>query len=289
MRPLDAARRRSKSRQVLAPWIALELSEGRDPWDATSITQCRVLYCLGEMWRTDLEELIPDCGHDPLKLANFHATQLRMRLDTQSGAGALLARVDQLGPQVVILDGLNGFVDPLASENTDNDVEALRRAHRRSTQSPRHSARLGRQHGQGREQGLTGQSVKNDKADGVVAVRPTDSGVKLHVTLSRAGAYLTSDLNLEAEGFDRSRPIRYWRSALGSYPAGTNDAVALLDSLGLPHSESRRKVQIRLRAEIARAEAAGVDAERFRFRTEVLNAAVRFRRTDVIRASAGTS
>jgi hypothetical protein len=122
----------------------------------------------------------------------------------------------------------------------------------------------------------------------VVSVRKTDNGVKLHVTHSRAGAYLTSDLDLNAEGFDRSRPIRYWRSLLGGVPAGTHAAVKVLDSLKVPLDDGRRKVQTRLRDEVARAEAAGRDAEPYRIRTEALAAALRYRKQAIVNPSPGT-
>jgi AAA domain len=262
-------------------WVALELSEGRDPFDGTQRDPVRVLYCLGEMWKPDLEELIRDCGHDPVRLANFHATEQRMRLDTEIGAGRLLRRVDQLGSQVVILDGLNGFINPEASENDDKTwrpfvdytADPLRQ---------RGIALVSADNmGKDPARGSRGSSVKNDKADGVVAVKRTDSGVQLHLTHGRGGAYLTTDLYLDAEGFDRSRPIRYWRAA-GGWPDGTKDAVEVLDQLGVPLDEGRRKVQTRLRDEIARAETVGLDPEPFRIRTLVLAAALRFRKANPI-------
>ena len=71
-------------------WIAIELSEGRDPIDGTPIDPVTVLWCDGEMGRDDLEELIRACGHEPLALANLHCTNERMRLDTEAGASRLL-------------------------------------------------------------------------------------------------------------------------------------------------------------------------------------------------------
>jgi RecA-family ATPase len=44
----------------LTMFIAIELSEGRDPFDGTPIDPVVVLYCDGEMGRRDLEKLIRD-------------------------------------------------------------------------------------------------------------------------------------------------------------------------------------------------------------------------------------
>jgi AAA domain len=266
----------------LTMFMAIELSEGRDPLDGSPIDPVTVLYCDGEMGRDDLEELIRACGHDPVKLTNLHSTNERMRLDTVKGAGRLLRLVDKLGAKAVLLDGLNGFVNPEASENTDNTwrpfvdntIDHLK--HRRVAVVSNDNM------GKDQNKGARGSSVKTDKADGVIALKRTDTGIRLRPTHSRGGAYITADLDLDAEGFDRSRPIRYRRSSWG-WPAGTKVVAALLDSLGVPLGDGRRKVRARLNAEVVAAEAKGLDADRFRVANDALAGAIRYRKTAVIR------
>lgn len=259
-------------------WVAIELSEGRDPFDGTSVDPVPILFCDGEMGRDDLEELIRACGHDPAHLKNLYTSCERVRLDTEDGAARLLGQVDRLGARVVILDGLNGFVDPRASENDDTTWRPFV-VHTSDPLKRRGVALVsGDNMGKDPTKGSRGSSVKTDKADGVIQLHRTDKGVRLHPSHGRGGAYITKDLSLDAEGFDRSRPIRY-RRASGSWPAGTRAGADLLDALGVPVGAGRRKVRARLHEEVAKAEAAGLDADRFRVSNEVLSAALRYRRT----------
>jgi hypothetical protein len=227
-------------------WLATELSEGRDPIDGTPVVPVTVLYCDAEMGRRDLESLIRDMGHDPVALVNLHCSDFRPRLDTTLGAGLLLGRVDQLGARAVVLDGLNGFIDPEATENTD---PPWRQIFERTVQplKARGVAVLSNDNmGKDPAKGSRGNSAKNDKADGVVYLKKTDQGLQLTTTFQRAGAYFDT-LHLNAEGFDRSKRIRYWRG-LGGVPAGTLDAARLLDRLSVPTELGRNRVRVLLRA-----------------------------------------
>lgn len=264
-------------KSTLLMWMSLELSQGRDPLDGTPIEPVTVLYADGEMGRDDLEELIRSCGHDPASLTNWYATNERMRLDTAAGASRLLARVDQLGARVVFLDGLNGFVNPEGSENDDHTWRPLV-THTSDPLKQRRIALVSADNmGKDRKRGTRGSSVKNDKADGVIQLDRTHNGIRLHASHGRGGAYIAAPLILDVVGLDRSVPIRYRRGA-SSDPPGTPEAVALLKELGVPIEEGRWKVRARLRAEMDRAEAAGLDAERYRVGNDVLTAALRSRR-----------
>ena len=275
---LIAAAKAGKS--SLALWIGLELSDGRDPWDASARNPVRVLWCDGEMGEPDLEELIRDCGRDPLEVTGFYATEDLSRLDRDRGASRLLDVVDSLGIDLVIFDGLNSFVATDASENYSetwtpfvaNTILPLKR---------RSVAILSADNlGKDKTRGSRGSSVKTDKADGVVAVHRTDKGVRLEVTHGRGGVFLRSDLDLEACGFDRSVPIRYWRVE-GSWPAGTAQTAQMLDQLGIGISDGRVKVRARLKAEVATAESRGIDTAPFQVRNDVISAAIRYRRQSV--------
>jgi hypothetical protein len=275
-----------QGKSSLTLFMAIELSEGRDPFDGTAQAPVTVLYCDGEMGASDLGELIRDCGHDPARLENLHCTVEPMRLDLAKGPDRLLSRVDDLlarnptQAMVVVLDGLNGFVNPEASENGD---ETWKPFYRRAVQPLKRQgiAVVSNDNmGKDKTRGSRGSSVKNDKADAVVEVRRTDQGTRLKATHGRGGAYIDV-LDLGSEGFDRAKPIRYWRITT-SWPAGTAAAAAVLDSLGIPVAEGRRKVRARLNDEVAKATAAGLDADRFRIANEALGAALRYRKQPAV-------
>jgi hypothetical protein len=262
----------------LLMYVAVELSEGRDPWDATPVEPVTVLYCDGEQGEEDLRELITDLGHDPGTLTRLHVTLTRPRLDTVAGAARLLHTVEHLGARLVVLDGLNGYVTPEASDNDDNTWKPLYQYAIAPLKARGVAVVSGDNTGKDTTKGSRGSSVKTDKADGVLVVKREEEGVVLHVSHGRGGAYLSEDLHLRAEGFDRSTPIRYWRG-LGGWPAGTKEAAELLDALGAPPTESRRKARTRLREAALQAEADGTDPEQYRMRNELLGAALRYRST----------
>jgi hypothetical protein len=253
----------------LSMWVAIRLSEGRDPFDATTVDPVSVVYCDAEMGRDDLEDLIRSMGYDPLTLTNLHCTEQRPRLDTESGALALLWGVERYNARLVVLDGLNGFIHPEADENRSETWRQVFDC----TVAPlkgRSVAILSNDNmGKDPSRGSRGNSAKNDKADGVVAIKKGDQGVRLTTKLSRGGAYF-KELVLSAEGFDGSTSIRYWRG-FGGYPSGTHDAVALLDRLKIPDDWGRNKVRQALRV-------AGESVA-----NEALSAAIRFRKSRLIR------
>jgi hypothetical protein len=247
-------------------WVAVELSEGRDPIDGTPRVPVTVLYCDGEMGRLDLEQLIRDMGHDPSKLRNLRCSVHRPRLDTWEGAGVLLRRVERLGAGLVVLDGLNGYVPSGVSENDDTVWRELYDC----TVQPlkeRGAAVLSNDNmGKDPGKGSRGWSGKNDKADAVVVVAKTDTGLRLTTRLQRAGVFFDG-LDLDAEGFDRSKAIRYRRAKASGWPAGTHPAVAILDGLSIPFDWGARRVRKAVRD-------AGQSVG-----NEALAAAIRFRKT----------
>jgi hypothetical protein len=257
----------------LTMWIAIELSEGRDPFDGTAVEPVSVIYGDGEMGRLDLEALIRSMGHDPVALLNLHCTTARPRLDTTTGAARLLWGVDRHAARLVVLDGLNGFVNPEASENLSETWRTIFDC----TVLPlkeRGAAILSNDNmGSDPSKGSRGSTAKNDKADGVVVVKRIDEGVRLTTPFpGRAGAYLDR-LELKAEGFDGSKPIRYWREIFAGWPAGTQVAVQVLDRHKIPLDWGRNKAGQALRD-------AGETVS-----NDALAAAIRYRKTTVIRPS----
>ena len=271
-----------EGKSSLEMFCAIELSEGRHPFDGTAMEPIRVLYLDGEMGQRDLHELIEACGHHPTKLPNLHCSTERPRLDTPKGAARLHRRVNDMGAELVVLDGLNGFVNPEATDNDDNTWKPLYRLAIEPLKQAGVAIISGDNMGKDSAKGSRGSSVKNDKADAVFPVKRTDSGIKLRPSHRRGGNF-TDELTLEAEGFDRTRPIRFWRAA-ASWPSGTKEAVAVLNSLHVPLDLPRRKVAALLKSAIEDAEANGRDPEPFRIRTEVQGAAMRWRRASPIKA-----
>jgi hypothetical protein len=255
--------------------MSVELSEGRDPFDGSPIDPVVVLYADGEMGPADVAELIEACGHDPLALTRLYVADERPRLDTPKGAARLLACVEAIGARVVVLDGLNGFIDPDASENDDTPWRRLYTHTIVPLKRLNVTILSGDNMGKDRTKGSRGSSVKADKADVVFQLTKLDSGVRLRPTHRRA-RFTSADVDLSVVGLDRSEPIVYRRAA--GWVPGTKDAVALLDRLGVPTSDGRDKVRKRLRAEITAAEAAGQDPAELRVRNDALAAAIRFRR-----------
>jgi hypothetical protein len=271
----------------LLMFMMIELSAGRDPFDGTRQQPVTVLYCDGEMGRADIEELIRDCGHDPITLSNLHCSVAQMRLDTATGAARLLKRVENLKarqpeqPMIVVLDGLNGFLPPGASESDDTIWRSLFDHTVKPLKRRGVAVVSGDNMGKDPTRGSRGSSVKTDKADAVMQVSITDKGAKLRTTHGRGGAYL-NELALDAEGFDRAKPIRYWRSGV-SYPAGTTVFAKVLDVLNVPTAWGRRKVRTLLNEKVKEAEANGQDPSPFQVRNDLIEGAIKYRRRNPIR------
>lgn len=278
-----AAAKTGKSTLLVS--MSLELSEGRDPFDGTPTTPVTVLWVNGEMGRDDLDELISACGHVPAQLTRWHSTDEHLRLDTADGALRLLKRVDHIGAQLVIVDGLNGVVNPDASENDDTTWRPFY-AHTIVPLKRRNVAVASADNmGKDASKGSRGSSVKTDKADGVINVSRLERGVKLHATHARGGRFVDT-LALNAVGLDRSQPIRY-SSTAQQWPPGTRHALDLLAELAVPLDEGRDKVRARLRSLRDAAAATGTDSTRFEVSTDALRVALRHRRTSPLNVAAG--
>lgn len=255
---------------TLQMFVSVQVSEGLEPFDCVGRAPVTVLYVDGEMGRFDLEERIRDLGHRPADLERWHATDLPPRLDTLAGGMALVAAASQLGAEVVVIDGINGTVEGAEKDDTtwraffDHTIAPLKRAGV--------AVLTGDNLGKDEALGPRGSSVKVDKPDAVIQLKRTDNGVKLTTTHRRTSAY-PLELHLVIEGTEGDQPVTFRRTAT-SWPNGTTEAVALLDSLGVDPALGRGKVRAAL-------EAAGedsVDPDQFRVRNDALAAAIRYRR-----------
>lgn len=247
----------------LLMYVTVEIAEGRDPFDGRQIDPVTVLYVDAEMGRLDLDErLRHDLQRDPACLSRWHATDLPPRLDTIEGGQALVVATQQLGADVVVIDGINGTVSGAEKDDTtwrafyDHTVYPLKRLGV--------AVLTGDNLGKDAALGPRGSSVKIDKPDGVLLATRTDDGLKLHAHVRRTSAY-PHDRYLRAYGLDRSEPLRY-AVANASWPAGTKEGAELLDRLGVPIGYGRG----RTRAMLAEAGESMADG--------VLSAAIRWRR-----------
>ena len=82
--------------------------------------------------------------------------------------------------------------------------------------------------------------MKLDKPDGLIALRRTDTGLRLHASHRRSSEYIDT-LDLAATGFDGGI-VRYSRSG-ASWPAGTIDAALVLDEVKAPPDAGRPAVR----------------------------------------------
>ena len=259
-----------KSTLGLAAGVAV--SQGLDPFEHTAREPVTVLYCDAEMGRLDVVDRLRQLGHGPGDLQRFHYTDLVPKLDIDQGAAKLLATVAQVGAAVVILDGINGFAEGPENDDTtwrhlfENAIAPMKRAGI--------AVLTADNLGKDKTKGLRGSTVKVDKPDAVIILSRTDRGVRLTTTHRRTVDY-PSELLLTVTGLDGSEPIRY-SHADNAWPAGTADAVIILDELNVPLDFGRGKAGYML-AE-ARDRSTPAERDRYRIRTEVLAAALRSRR-----------
>ena len=120
--------------------------------------------------------------------------------------------------------------------------------------------------------------MKVDKPDAVILISRTDNGILLKTTHRRTAAY-PLEMHLAIVGADGSEPIRY-RHADRGWPAGTADVARLLDEFGVDPQAGRTVARRTLTdARCAATDEAAV--MRFKVSDTVLNAALKFRRTQL--------
>ncbi len=256
--------------------LAVEAQRGRDPFDGTPRNPLTVMYVDAEMGRVDMLERLQALELSPDELRRLRYVDVVPKLDTLEGSLRLVSAVDQHAVDLIIIDGINGAVAGPENDDTtwrafyDLTVAPLKRAGVAIITNDN----LGKD----KSLGPRGSSVKVDKPDAVVQVTRTDSGIQLKTTHRRTAAY-TLETNLTMHGTDGSEPIRY-RHAEHAWPAGTAAAAAMLDRLGVPTDAGRDTARRYLADARRQAEDTGnlVDAGRFRVSTDVLRAAVNYRR-----------
>jgi hypothetical protein len=250
-------------KSTLTLHVGHTLARGHDPFHSGTLPPLGVLYLDGEMGELDVIERLEALDLTPADLPRLHYTDIVPKGDTLQGGAAIVSAAVVLGVGLVILDGLNAFVTGAEKDDTpwrnlyEYTVAPLKRA----------GIAVLSNDNTGKDVSLSarGSSTKLDKADAIVAVKRTDNGVNLHTTHQRSNGYLRT-LDLAMSGLSGEQPIVY-RQTAAAWPAGTHDAVALLDSLGIPVDDGRQKVRAALKT-------AG-----HKLRNDVLAAAIRYRKT----------
>lgn len=266
-----AAAKAGKS--TLALYVAVCLACGVDPLTGRPIDPVPVLYLDAEMGRVDLLDRLRDDLHvEAGQLDHLRYVDLVPMLNTPAGAGQVLDFVDRNGVGLVVIDGLNGVViGPEKDDDTWRPLYSLTIAElKRRAVAVLTLDNLGKD----KSLGPRGSSVKLDKADAVVLLERTDNGVRLKATHRRTAAY-PHVVDLAATGIDNDdEPILY-RYTETAWPSGTAEKARDLDAAGVPAEASNRQARAMLREA-----GSGVG------RSDVLAAAIRYRRTTGYRSTA---
>lgn len=252
-------------KSTLALHIAHRLARGHEPFGPARHPAIPVLYLDGEMGELDVVERLTSLELTPTQLGGLHYSDRFPKGDTVQGGAAIVSTAIALAVGVVVLDGLNAFVTGAEKDDTpwrnlfDNTIAPLKRA----------GIAVLSDDNTGKDTTLSarGSSVKLDKADAIIELKRTDGGLTLKTTHQRSADYI-KHLDLAMDGLDGERPIDYRRTT-SAWPAGTHDAVKLLEEFGVDFDAGRGRAR-----EILRANNAGV-------RNEVLSAALKLRRQTV--------
>jgi hypothetical protein len=191
-----------------------------------------VLYLDAEMGRADVLERVEEWMQlKPDDLANIHYTDIPPKLNTVQGAAMLGATVEDVHPDLVVIDGINGVIT-----GAEKDDEAWRDLYE-WTIAPLKALNIAiisaDNTGHIERQRPRGSSVKLDKPDAIIALERTDNGVKLTATHRRTAAYPAEQHYLVSHASEEGPPMTVTIVG-GSVPEGTTRIVALLDDLNAP-------------------------------------------------------
>jgi hypothetical protein len=214
----------------------------------TATAGMTVMYLDAEMGRGDVLERVEDwMGLKPSDLVNLRYTDLPPKLDNVAGAQALWDVAEELGPDIVIIDGLNGVVN--GAENDDTTWRDMYEWAIAPLKARNVAIVSADNTGKDRTLGPRGSSVKLDKADAVLILERTDTGVTLIASHRRSTSYPREQEYIVTDADESGPPMRVVRVDDGSgVPEGTARVVAILDNLGAPLDISRRTAR-RLLAE----------------------------------------
>ena len=265
---LYAGAKTGKSYLVLAACAAL--ATGNKFLDHPGGDPVHILYLDYEMSPQDVRERLEEFGYsadDDLTCLHYALLPSLPPLDTEAGGQALLAAATDLGVRFVIIDTTSRSI-----AGDENDADTLRAFYRCTglllKQAGIGWARLDHA-GKDATKGQRGTSAKNDDVDIVCRLERTDNGQKVIATHRRMSWYPEKT---EIAVTELSGVVTFTNADGPSYPAGTNDVVALLDELGVPQGASVRDARAALQQ-------AGKGKGQ-----KIVSAAVKFRKAELTRA-----
>jgi hypothetical protein len=244
------AARTKEGKSTIALHVALSLARGLDPWSGESISPMVVAYFDAEMGRQEVLERIDATGLNRSDLVGWLCyTDQARSLDIPQAASEMLDALQRVKAQVVVFDGLNGFVS--GEENAADpwrDLYGIMIAPLKA----RGVAVLALDNmGKAVSKGPRGSSAKQDKVDVVFTTTRSAQGAVLKRLVSRSAKFhaeieLTSVVNEfdELVGF----------TVNDDYPAGTLEAVTRLDGIGVADGTSQRDTRRLLKARGERME-----------------------------------
>jgi len=236
-------------------------------YDATKAGHA-VVYVDAEMGRTDMLDRVEAWMHlQPHDLKKFYYTDLPPKLDNVQGSAMLLATVEELKPDLVIIDGLNGVV--YGAENDDTPWRDLYELSIAPLKALNIAVVTSDNTGHTDKKRPRGSSVKIDKADAILAGERTDAGFRLTCELRRSSAYPPEQEYLVRFASEEGPPMTVTPTTGHAAPDGTTRAVAKLDELGAPDD-----ITVRAAARLIRESGAGATQA-------VVAAAVKLRRNRV--------
>lgn len=230
-----AGAKTGKSYLTLAACAAL--ATGRPFLGKPAGDPVHVLYVDYEMTAEDIRDRLEEFGYGPdddLSHLHYALLPLLPPLDTPEGGTALVEAAEAVGARFVVIDTTGRAI-----QGDENDADTIRAFYRctglRLKQAGIGWARLDHA-GKDQARGQRGSSAKNDDVDIVLQLERTDTGQLLKATHRRMSWYpeRTPVDIAEEDG------VMTFRHPDGRpWPAGTAEAAAELDRLGVPVKAGR--------------------------------------------------
>lgn len=226
-------------KSLFAVDVSARLSTGRRVLDQPAGPPINVVYLDLEMTEDDLAERLTEMGYGPdtdLSHLHYYLLPTLAPLDTADGGRQLREIAALHDADLVVIDTTSRVIS-----GPENDADTLRAFYRHTGSLLKADGRtVWRLDHAGKDLALgqRGTSAKNDDVDLVwqLTVRDDDA-VRLRATKRR--------VSWAPEYVDLVRlqdPLRHER-AVGTQPAGTHEAVELLDRLGVPVDHGRPRVR----------------------------------------------
>jgi hypothetical protein len=230
-------------KSLLALELSAALATGRPVLDRPAGPPLPVVYIDMEMTEDDLRERLEDLGYGPadnLKALRYYQLCDLPPLDTEAGGSVLARIVDDCDAWLVVLDTMARVVS--GQENlSDTYRDFYRFTGRRLKAAEVALLRLDNTGHDNIHQ--RGSAAKADDVDVVWRLSADGTRVALKCTHRRPG-WIPEQVNL-----DRcSEPLRHLVHEGESWPDGTADCAADLDSLGVPLDATFRSAKAALKA-----------------------------------------